>query len=309
MSQKNANDASLKPTKSISTLNKRFIIMNEENNATDEFKNSIGLWSRFKKEPLFIFLLVALVIFALDYIVFLGNDNPKVINITPEIKQEIKQIFTSSLKREPTASDMKQLIERYVDNEVLYREGLALGLDKGDSSIRERVIFKALSVTQAAITLPKLDEDGLQKWFVKNQENYDSPILIHFQEAVPSGVQPAEQLKLFADTLNGKGKTQIESTLEIFKDRPKFSVVEGYGEAFTKALIELPPNEWHALESKAGLRLVQLISVKPGQKANFAEIKAQVYVDWKNQTAAEMSTKAIKEMGMKYKLVDKEISK
>jgi hypothetical protein len=32
-------------------------------------------------------------------------------------------------------------------------------------------------------------------------------------------------------------------------------------------------------------------------------------VDWKNTTAAEMSTKAIKEMGMKYKIVDQEKNK
>jgi len=283
--------------------------MNEESNASNYLKTSSDILTRLLKEPLFIFLLIALVIFAVDYVVSLGKDNPKVITVTPEVKQEIKQIFISSLKREPTDSDMKQLIERYVDNEVLYREGLALGLDKGDSSIRERVIYKALSVTQAGITLPKLDEDGLQKWFVNNRESYDSPTLIHFQEAVPTGVQPKEKLNSFADTLNGKGKTQIESTLEIFKDRPKFSIDEGYGETFTKALVELPPNQWQTLESKAGLRLVQLISVKPGQSANFSDIKAQVYVDWKNQTAAEMSTKAIREMGAKYKIVEKENSK
>ena len=279
--------------------------MNDEINASENPKFPRGILASSIKEPLFIFLLVALVIFAIDYALFLTSDNPKVIAVTPEIKQELKQIFTSSLKREPTAADLKQLTERWIDNEVLYREGLALGLDRGDSSIRERVIFKTLSVTQAGITLPKLDEDGLQKWFVKNQDNYDSPTLIHFQEAVPSGVQPAELLNSFADTLNGKGKTQIESTLEIFKDRPKFSIVEGYGEAFAKALVELPPNQWRTLESKAGLRLVQLVSVKPGQKVNFADVKAQVYVDWKNQTAAEMSSKAIKEMGMKYTILEK----
>ena len=35
----------------------------------------------------------------------------------------------------------------WLDNEVLYREGLALQVDKGDPAIRERVIFKALSLT------------------------------------------------------------------------------------------------------------------------------------------------------------------
>ena len=46
------------------------------------------------------------------------------------------------------------------------------------------------------------------------------------------------------------------------------------------------------------------MSTKPGDKANFDQIKAKVYTDWKNQTAAELSTKAIRELGKKYKIID-----
>jgi hypothetical protein len=38
--------------------------MSEENNAPDQFKNASGRLSRLKQEPIVIFLLVALVIFA-----------------------------------------------------------------------------------------------------------------------------------------------------------------------------------------------------------------------------------------------------
>ena len=267
------------------------------------------LWSlwlkRFKQEPLLIFTAIALLIFAGDYVISLSKEDPKAIVITPEIRQEVRQIYANALKREPTPGDMKVLMERWVDNEVLYREGLALGLDKGDSSIRERVIFKALSVTQAEINLPKLDENGLQKWFNEHADQYDSPALIHFQEAVVSGKPTDVELKNFVSALNGKGKSDLDSTLEIFRDRPRFTIVDGYGEDFSKALEQLPPGgEWQLLDSKAGSRIVQLISVKPGDKANFESMKAKVYTDWKNQTAAELSTKAIREMGKKYKIID-----
>jgi len=267
-------------------------------------KDSNKIWHRFKQEPLLIFMVIAAVIFVGDYLMSLTEEDPNAIVITPEIRQEAKQIYTNSFKQEPSEKDMKILMDRWVDNEVLYREGIALGLDKGDSSIRERVIFKALSVTQATLSLPKLDENGLQNWFKEHADKYDAPRLIHFQEAVPLGKASAEDLKIFVNALNGKGKSEVDSSLEIFKDRPRFTIVDGYGEDFTAALEKLPTSGWHLLDSKAGPRIVSLISVKEGEKAKFEEVKAKVYADWKNQTGAELSTKAIRDMGKKYTIID-----
>lgn len=275
---------------------------------TSNNDSSVGLlnklWSRFIEEPLLIFTTIAVLIFLGDYLISLTKNDPKAIVITPEIREDIKQIYINSLKREPTPVDMKILIDRWVDNEVLYREGLALGLDKGDSSIRERVIFKTLSVTQAEITLPKLNDNDLQKWFTAHEDQYDSPALINFEEAVVSGKPSKDDLTNFINALNGKGHSSIDSSLEIFKDRPRFTIVDGYGEEFTNALEKLTLKEWVSLESKMGTRVVRLIGVKPGDKANFEPLKTKVYTDWKNQTAAELSTKAIRELGKKYKIID-----
>ena len=266
--------------------------------------DSNKIWHRFKQEPLLIFMVIAAVIFAGDYLMSLTEEDPNAIVITPEIRLEARQIYTNSFKQEPSEKDMKILMDRWVDNEVLYREGVALGLDKGDSSIRERVIFKALSVTQATISLPKLDENGLQNWFKEHADKYDAPSLVHFHEAVPSGKTSAEDLKIFVNALNGKGKSDVDSSLEIFKDRPRFTIVDSYGEEFTVALEKLPTNGWHLLDSKAGPRILTLISVKEGEKADFEEVKAKVYADWKTQTGAELSTKAIRDMGKKYTIID-----
>ena len=159
-------------------------------------------------------------------------------------------------------------------------------------------------MTQAEVSLPKLDEHELQKWFTEHEDQYDAPTLVNFEEAVVSGKPSTDDLKNFIDALNGKGHSQIDSSLEIFKDRPRFTIVDGYGENFTQSLEKLPPSQWTSLDSKAGTRIVRLMSTKPGDKANFDQIKAKVYTDWKNQTAAELSTKAIRELGKKYKIID-----
>ena len=262
------------------------------------------IWDRIKVEPLFIFSAIAVLIFLGDHLISLTKDDPKAIVVTPAIREDIRQIYVNSLKTEPTPGDMKILVDRWIDNEVLYREGLALGLDKGDSSIRERVIFKTLSVTQAEVSLPKLDEHELQKWFTEHEDQYDAPTLINFEEAVVAGKPSADDLKNFVNALNGKGHSEIDSSLEIFKDRPRFTIVDGYGENFAQSLEKLPPSQWSSLDSKAGTRIVRFMSTKPGDKANFDQIKAKVYTDWKNQTAAELSTKAIRELGKKYKIID-----
>ena len=42
----------------------------------------------------------------------------------------------------PSAEDERQRVERFIDSELLYREALARGLDRGDVIVRRRLIQK-----------------------------------------------------------------------------------------------------------------------------------------------------------------------
>jgi hypothetical protein len=206
------------------------------------------------------------------------------------------------MKREPSPADMKVLLNRWIDNEVLYREGLALGLDKGDTSIRERVIFKALSVTQAGLALPKIDEAGLRAWFGTRRSRYDIAPRFNFQEAVVSGEQSPESLRKFAAALNGQGQSDAQSSLRIFKDRPRDNIVQSYGAPFTEALEAQPPNTWAVHASSDGPRVIRLESITPGQVTDFEAVKDRVYQDWKDDTASQLTTQSVREMARKYRI-------
>ena len=261
-------------------------------------------WRHLAREPLLHFLLLGALIFGADRLIAAQRGDPQTIVVSADVRKESAEIFKSGMKRDPSPADLKVLVDRWVDNEVLYREGLALGLDRGDSSLRERVIFTALSLTQSGLNLPKIERDGLRQWFEARHARYDAPARVDFMEAVVNIERSAESLKPFVEALNGRGKSEVESSLRVFKDRPRGNLVQGYGEAFTAALEQATPGEWQALASADGLRVVRLVQLTAGEPARFEAIEEAVYRDWKDDTMAELTTRAVREMGKKFKVLD-----
>lgn len=252
------------------------------------------------REPLLHFLVVGALLFGIDHVTARGRDNPQMIVIGPEVDRDARAIFRSSLGREPTPQEMTTLRERWIDNEVLYREGLALRVDQGDNAIRERVIFKSLNVMQANLALPKVDDAGLRTWYAKNRGNYEEPARFDFQEAVLIGdSSPAAASKLIEALSRGvQGNTQ--SGLRIFKARPRGNLVTSYGAEFTAALEQMPVGQWRALPSKEGLRVVRLDSTTAAETVAYETVQGRVYQDWKDLTLQDMRTAAVRDLGRKY---------
>ena len=180
---------------------------------------------------------------------------------------EARQVFKSARGREPNEDELYALRRVWLDNEVLYREGLALGVDKGDTAIRERVIFKTLSVINADLKLPAFDDQVLREWFEKNRPKYDEPARYDFHEAVLSGERSEVAVRGFVEILHKGTGGELNAGLRVFKGRPHSNIVQGYGEEFAKALEESPAGEWRALPTRDGWRAVQLESVTPPKAA------------------------------------------
>src|SRR5690349_12948390 len=132
------------------------------------------------REPLLHFAILGAALFGIDHFMAMRTDDPHLIVIPAEVDQQARQLFKGSRGREPNAEELAALRRTWLDNEVLYREGLALQLDKGDSAIRERVIFKALSTVDANTKLPPHDDKVLTEWFKSHRNKYDEPARFDF---------------------------------------------------------------------------------------------------------------------------------
>jgi hypothetical protein len=254
------------------------------------------------REPLLHFLLLGALVFGADWLRTRGADPAARIEVTAQVDAEAARLFAASMGRTPSPSELRTLRQRWIDNEVLYREGLALRMDQGDPTIRERVIFKALNMIEAGLALPRVDDAALRAWFEAHRAAYDAPERFDFLEAVVQGGQDRATAERFAAALNGKDKDKVavESDLRVFKGRPRDSLELGYGKPFAAALAALPPGSWRVLASGQGVHVVRLEARRAGEPARYEDVRGRVLQDWKDQTLQAMRTKAVRELGRKY---------
>jgi hypothetical protein len=259
--------------------------------------------SRWWREPLLHFIVLGAALFSVDYLLTGGDDDGRTIVVDAEVDAEARRIFAEARGREPDAGELEALRQVWLDNEVLYREGLELRLDEGDTTIRERVIFKALSVINAGLEAPSHDEAELRAWFEENRGRYDEPARFDFQEAVLAGDPTPEALQEFVADLNaGAPEATAEASLRVFNGRPIDNLVHSYGEDFVAVLETTMPGEWLVLPSREGPRAIRLDAATAPRPASFEDLFGVVRQDWVDTVMSEQRTAAVRALASKYEV-------
>jgi hypothetical protein len=126
------------------------------------------------KEPLLHFTVLGVGLFALYQLISDGaSSDPEEIVIDAPRVATLVDGFERSRRRPPTAAELDGLVESYIRDEVLFREGLALGLDRDDSVIRSRVRLK-MEVLGDGPDIEVTDAD-LETWLDANADRYAAP--------------------------------------------------------------------------------------------------------------------------------------
>ena len=252
------------------------------------------------REPLLHFIILGGVLFAADHFIVARSDDPRVIVIDAAVDAHAREVFKQARGHEPNAEELYALRRVWIENEVLYREGLALQLDQGDDMIRERVIFKQLSVIDANTKLPPYDDEVLRESFEKNRAKYDEPARYDFQEAILVGDRSESSVRAFVSSLNAGAPGDVKADLRVFKHRPRENLVQSYSAEFAAALDAGPVGEWQALATRDGWRAMRLESITKPQSADFEAIKDAVHHDWVDATLAEQRSAAVRALAKKY---------
>jgi hypothetical protein len=252
------------------------------------------------REPLLHFMILGGLLFALDHFVVGRAGDPNTIVVGKEVDDEARALFKASRGRDPNADELAALRRVWLDNEVLYREGLALQVDKGDTAIRERVIFKALSVVNANLKLPEPDDKTLRDWFEGHRAKYDEPPRFDFQEAVLAGDNSEGSVRAFVQALNAGTPGDAKAGLRVFKGRPRSNLLQSYGADFTMALEGATTGEWRALQARDGWLAIRLDAQTAPKPAVYEVVRNLVAQDWVDSVAAEQRTAAVRALAQKY---------
>jgi PPIC-type PPIASE domain len=252
------------------------------------------------REPLLHFVLIGGALFGIDHTINGAADANRTIVVDAAVDREALTVFRDARGREPNADELYALRRAWLDNEVLYREGLALQMDKGDKAIKDRVIFKALSMVNAGLKLPPVDDARLREWFEAHRVRYDQPARYDFQEAVLAGDSSEAAVRAFAAALNAGTPGHTQAGLRVFQGRPYANIVQSYGAEFAAELEAAPVGLWRAMRHDDGWRVMRLEAITQAQPASFEALRGVVLQDWTDSVMAEQRTAAVRALAKKY---------
>jgi hypothetical protein len=246
--------------------------------------------SRIFREPLFHFLLLAAALFAVNA----WRNGQRAaqtaarIEVTAGTIKWLSEGYARQWHRAPDAEELRGLVTDHLREEVLYREALALGLDRDDTIVRRRMAQKMEFLTQDIAAAAPADEAALRKFFNENPDRYAPSARLSFRHVYFSRDRRGPRLEAEArEALAALGRGAGEETLgdpfmreQEFRDASADDITAALGPVFAEQVLKLPAGGWRGpIASSYGLHLVWVSGRATPPPVEFERVREAVARD------------------------------
>ena len=153
---------------------------------------------RILREPLLHFLLIGLALFIYYGHVAPGGGSERSIVVSQAQVDELGRRFQATWNRPPTAQELSGLVDSYVSDEILYREGKALGLDRDDAVIKRRVRQKLEVMAEEAGERDAPTDAELTAYLNAHPEKFARAALVSFEQLYFDPAKPGVESRIKA---------------------------------------------------------------------------------------------------------------
>lgn len=255
---------------------------------------------RWLREPLVHFLFAGAAIYAA--MAWFGDPfapTERTIVIDRTRQAEIADGFARMMGRAPTDAELAALVERWLREEVLYREALRLGLDRDDPVVRRRLATKMDEIAAARAETEAASDAVLENWLKRHPARFADGGSVSFDQAW-FGSEESARAALAGGQVRGN-PISLPARVEAV---PLGEMREVFGLQFAQGLAGLSPAQaWQGpLPSGFGWHLVRLRERAAGRVPPLREIRAQVEADWRTATVAARRERAYRLLREAYRV-------
>lgn len=233
------------------------------------------------------------------------------------------EYFGSQLEAMSPA-ERENLVQQYVEEEVLYREAKSLGLDQGDYVIRQRLVQKMrFLIDDLGDTDTTPDDTVLDAYLKKNKEIYAiAPTVTFTHVFVDSSIHGDKSSREAAQRMSD----ELNANRAGFNDAPRYGdrfpflqnyvertldyVSSHFGPEFVARLKNLAPSKrWSGpIPSTYGYHLVLLTDRAQGRLPELQEIRTQVEEDWLRDRLEGVRSQSLQRIAAQYTIDRREIA-
>ncbi|MGI9537281.1 MAG: peptidyl-prolyl cis-trans isomerase [Desulfocapsaceae bacterium] len=268
---------------------------------------------KFLSEPLIHFLIIGVLLF-LGFSFFQKEDQSMdaTIVITDNDINLLMADFERTWQRPPREKELQGLLEEKIREEIAYREGLALGLDRDDPYIRRRLRMKLELMLEDISAQGEVTDEQLEGFLAENRPSFRQEPRLRFSQIYLNPDTRAGTLESDAkDLLIRLRQMGDDLNLEQFGDSIMLpttfplaseSVINRqFGSDFTEQLGRLEVGTWQGpVPSGYGIHLVLVEERSEGRDPELAEIRPQVEREYELKQRQELKEKIYSNLREKY---------
>jgi peptidyl-prolyl cis-trans isomerase C len=288
-------------------------------NATEHIEEqgmSQGRLRQWLREPIVHFIAVGFALFVASQ-TQPPNEAVSRIVITPQREARLATRFAMQFGAQPDAATLAQLVERDIEEEILFRRGVALGLDRDDEIVRRRIVQKMEFLLHDVNAPAEPSEAELLAFFDAHVERYATPDRATFTHVFFSAEHGEQAARRRArDALNQIAQgAEVATFGDPFPDLYHFSAYEtgqvqrlfGQNElAF--AVFAAPVARWMGpYRSSYGWHLLCVEARQPAAQPVLAQVRDRVRTDFLLDAQARLNDAAFNRLASEYTVVRTEL--
>lgn len=258
---------------------------------------------RLVREPLVHFIAIGALIFAAYPAASptVESSNPARITADPRapivIDDHVRNTLTETWKQThnapPTAAELKRLTQRWIDREILYREGMARGFDQDDYRIRALVADKMTFVLASQSVIADPTEAELRAFFNAHGDRFAQAELVDFIHVFVHGddnaarARAGELLTLLQSGASPAGLGDTFSGGRHYRRRRIEDLARVFGADFVRGLDGQKLDTWVMRKSRFGFHVVRVVGREPAEMPDFEAVRLEVQEAWREHKEAQ----------------------
>jgi peptidyl-prolyl cis-trans isomerase C len=198
-------------------------------------------------------------------------------------------------------------VEREIEEEILFRRGVALGLDRDDEIVRRRVVQKMQFLLHDVQAPAEPEEAELSAYFANNAERYATPPRVTFSHVYFATDEGAarEALHRLIGGAEASGLGEPFPDLYHFASYEPEQVHRLFGRTdFSNAVFSASPGQWVGpLRSGYGWHLIRVEARQAAGRPLFADVRDRVRTDYLLDEQARRNVAAFNDLAGEYEVV------